>query len=174
MAMTSLTQRRPRILARCAAAGACALLAAGCGSAAAPGSGASGSGSSSSGTSSPSTSTTGTGSSGTGSAGTASAAKISLNVSFSGSATTAAAEYTLRCEPAGGTVRDAAAACAKLMKRGASLFGPLPVHVACPMIMASAGRATVRGTYLGQQVHETVVDGGCDLSRWSELRQIFR
>jgi Subtilisin inhibitor-like len=158
MAMTSLTQRRPRILALCAAVGVCALLAAGCGSSAAPGSG---------------TSSAGTSTSGSSSAGTASAAKVSLDVSFSGSAGTAPAHYTLRCEPAGGTVRDAAAACAKLMKHGASLFGPLPVHVACPMILASAGRATVRGTYLGQRVHESVVDGGCDLSRWGELRQIF-
>jgi hypothetical protein len=94
-------------------------------------------------------------------------------VSFSGSPTTAAAHYTLRCDPAGGTVTDPASACASLM-RGTSLFGPLPAHVACPMIMANAGRATVTGTYLGRPVHETVVDGGCDLSRWAKLRQVFR
>jgi hypothetical protein len=93
-------------------------------------------------------------------------------VSFSGSPTTAAAHYTLRCDPAGGTVTDPAAACAKLMS-GTSLFGPLPAHVACPMIMANAGRATVTGSYLGHPVHETVVDGGCDLSRWAKLRQVF-
>lgn len=108
------------------------------------------------------------------SAGTTSAAKISLDVSFSGSASTAPAHYTLRCEPTGGTVRDPAAACARLMKEGASLFGPLRVHMACPMIMSSAGRATVTGTFLGQQVHETVADGGCNLSRWAELQQVFR
>jgi len=94
-------------------------------------------------------------------------------VSFSGSPTTAAAHYTLRCDPAGGTVTDPAAACARLM-RGASLFGPLPAHVACPMIMGDAGRAIVTGSYLGRPVHETVVDGGCDLSRWEKLRQVFR
>jgi hypothetical protein len=103
---------------------------------------------------------------------TARAAKISLEVSFSGSATTAAAHYKLRCDPAGGTVADPAAACAKLM-RGISLFGPLPAHVACPMIMANAGRATVTGTYLGRPVHETLVDGGCDLIRWAKLRHVF-
>ncbi len=111
---------------------------------------------------------------GTSSTGTTSAAKISLRVSFSGSAGTAPEHYTLRCEPTGGTVRDAAAACGKLMKRGASLFAPLRVQMACPMVMASAGRATVTGTYLGRHVHELVVDGGCDLSRWAELGQIFR
>jgi hypothetical protein len=94
-------------------------------------------------------------------------------VSFSGSPTTAAAHYTLRCDPAGGTVTNPAAACTRLM-RGASLFGPLPAHVACPMIMVDAGRAIVTGSYLGRPVHETIVDGGCDLSRWAKLRQVFR
>jgi hypothetical protein len=94
-------------------------------------------------------------------------------VSFSGSPTVAAAHYTLTCDPAGGTVSDPAAACARLM-RGTSLFGPLPVHVACPMIMIDAGSATVTGTYLGRLVHETIVDGGCDISRWAKLRDVFR
>jgi hypothetical protein len=160
---TPARARRPRIGARCAAVFACALLAAGCGSAAPPGSG--------------STTAPGSGSSsapGSGSAGTTTAAKISLDVSFSGSAGAAPLHYTLRCEPTGGTVRDAAAACAGLMRHDASLFGPLPARMACPMIMARGGRATVSGTYLGRYVHETVLDGGCDLSRWAELRQIFR
>lgn len=140
-----------RILSCWAAAGACVLLVAACGSAAAPGSGTPAAGSRPATTATP---------------------KISLNVNFSGSPTTAAAHYTLRCDPAGGTVTDPAAACAKLM-RGTSLFGPLPAHVACPMIMANAGRATVTGSYLGHPVHETVVDGGCDLGRWAKLRQVF-
>jgi Subtilisin inhibitor-like len=104
---------------------------------------------------------------------TTSAAKISLSVSFSGSAGIAPEHYTLRCEPAGGTVSDPVAACAKLMKRGASLFGPMPAQIACPMIMASARRITVTGRYLGRPVHELVVDGGCDLSRWAEFGKIF-
>ncbi|HUB42633.1 MAG TPA: SSI family serine proteinase inhibitor [Streptosporangiaceae bacterium] len=157
------TRSQPgRILPLCAAAGACALLVAACGSAAAPDSGTSagrGSGSSSAAAGSSGPATTAT-------------AKISLEVNFSGSPTTAAAHYTLRCDPAGGTVTDPASACAKLM-RGTSLFGPLPAHVACPMIMADAGHATVSGSYLGRPVHETVIDGGCDLSRWAKLRQVF-
>ena len=135
------------------------MLVAACGSAAAPDSGAAGSSSSSptAGSSGPATTAT---------------AKISLDVDFSGSPTTPAAHYTLRCDPAGGTVTDPATACARLM-RGTSLFGPLPAHVECPMIMANAGRATVTGSYLGRPVHESVVDGGCDLSRWAKLKQVF-
>jgi hypothetical protein len=155
--------RSARLVSRSAAVGACALLAAACGSTAAPGSGAAGSGGSTS--RSPAATTSGSA--------TTAAAKISLEVSFSGSPTTAAAHYTLRCDPAGGTVTNPASACTRLMK-GASLFGPLPAHVECPMIMANAGRAILTGSYLGRPVHETIVDGGCDLSRWAKLRQVFR
>jgi Subtilisin inhibitor-like len=160
------------VLSRCAAAAACALLAAACGSTIAPG--ASSGGSSSAGTGSPSTGSTSTGSTGASSAGTTSAAKISLDVSFAGSATTPASHFTLRCEPPGGTVRDAAVACAALLKGGATLFGPpARQHVMCPMMLASAGHATVTGTYLGKPVHESIADGGCDIARWSTLKRVF-
>ncbi len=149
-----------RLLARCAVVGAGVLLAAACGSTTVPGSG----GSAVPATSAPAASS--------GGPATTAAAKISLEVSFSGSPTTAPAHYTLRCDPDGGTVADPAGACAKLM-RGASLFAPLPAHVACPMIMANAGRATVTGSYLGRPVRETIVDGGCDLGRWAKLRHVF-
>jgi Subtilisin inhibitor-like len=137
------------VLIRCAAAAGCAVLAAACGSTAAP-----------------------SGSSGSGSAGTAAASKVSLTVDFTASPTTPAAHYTLRCEPAGGTVGDPAEACARLLA-GSSLFAAHPAHVMCPMIMANAGRAIVKGTYLGKKVHETIIDGGCDIGRWAKLKQVF-
>jgi hypothetical protein len=154
-----------RLASRYAAVGACALLAAGCGSVAAHAPGSTGT-TSSAGTSPGADTTAGPG--------TASAAKISLRVSFTGSAGIAPKRYTLRCEPDGGSVGDAAAACAKLMRHGATLFGPAPRHIACPMIMARGGRAAVSGTYLGRPVHVTLFDGGCDLGRWAELAQIFK
>lgn len=43
----------------------------------------------------------------------------------------------------------------------------------CPMILASACRAMVKGTYLGQKVHVTIFDGGCDLARWAKVKAIF-
>jgi hypothetical protein len=165
MAMTPLSdevrsQPRYRVIAiRGAAVAACALLAAACGSTAAPGS--SGAGSSSA-----------AGPTGSSSASTASAAKVSLEVTFAASGSSQATHYTLRCEPAAGTTRDPAASCARLLT-GASLFAPRPGHVMCPMIMESAARATVTGTYLGRTVHESVVDGGCDLSRWAKLKAVF-
>jgi Subtilisin inhibitor-like len=143
------------VLSWCALAAGCAVLAAACGSTAAPTAGQA--------SSSPASSSTGS---------TTAAAKVSLEVSFSGSAGVAPSHYTLRCEPTSGTMPDAAAACAKLLKI-TDLFSPPAAHVMCPMIMASAGRATVTGTYFGKQVHETILDGGCDLARWAKLKQVF-
>jgi hypothetical protein len=82
---------------------------------------------------------------------------------------------TLRCDPDGGTVPDPVSACARLLA-DPSLLDPHSVgHViACPMIMATGGRMVIDGTYLGRHVAETILDGGCDLQRWAELRQIFR
>jgi Subtilisin inhibitor-like len=102
----------------------------------------------------------------------AAASKVSLDVTFTASANAAAAHYTLRCEPAGGTVSNPAVACAKLLA-GTSLFAPRPAHMLCPMIMVGAGRATVTGTYFGKQVHVTITDGGCDLSIWARLKAVF-
>jgi hypothetical protein len=156
MVMNSLTSCRPGLIAvRCATVLAAGLLAAACGSTAAPGTGAPDAGSGGSTAATP-----------------AASARISLDVDFAGSPTTRPEHYILRCEPAGGSVADPAAACAKLLK-DADIFGPLPAHVLCPMIMADAGRATVTGTYFGRHVHESLVDGGCDLARWAKLRQVF-
>jgi hypothetical protein len=169
MAMTPRpdeVQARYRMsLARGAAVAACALLAAACGSTVAPTTGAPTAGAQATGGAGPN-------SAASGSASTASAAKVSLDVTFAASASSPATHYTLRCEPAGGTTPDPAAACSRLLA-GASLFGSRPRHVMCPMIMASAGRARVTGTYLGKTVRETIVDGGCDLARWAELKAVF-
>jgi hypothetical protein len=93
-------------------------------------------------------------------------------VTFTASRSAPARHYTLTCEPAGGTAPDPATACARLLK-DTTLFAPPAAHVMCPMIMASAGRAEVSGTYLGKKVHETIVDGGCQLAHWQQLNQVF-
>jgi hypothetical protein len=153
--------RHRKIVTRGVAAAACALLAAACGSTAAPGTGPA-AGASPSGTSP----------AGTTPAGTTSSAKVSLTVSFLASPRTPARHYTLTCEPAGGTAPDPATACSRLLK-GTSVFAPPPAHAMCPMIMASAGRVIVSGTYLGQKVHESLIDGGCQIGRYEKLKQVF-
>jgi Subtilisin inhibitor-like len=161
MAMTSFlrtagTKPRYRIfLTRGALIAACGIAAAGCGSVAAPGS------------------PSGTASHGSTSAGTTSAAKVSLTFTVTGGGTTTTPKHwTLRCDPTGGTAPNAATACSRLLKMK-TIFFPKPVRVMCPMIIANARTYIVYGTFLGRPVHESVVDGGCDLARWSNLNQIF-
>jgi hypothetical protein len=163
------------VLARAAVIGACGLLAAACGTSAAPATGASGSGASASGA--PSTAASGTtaphaGASGSGSARTVSSSKVALDVTFSQAYGHPARHWTLRCEPAGGNYPDPSGACARLMK-WANIFSPPVGHVMCPMIMTSAQRVTVTGTYFGKRISETIVAGGCQLSRYYELKQVF-
>jgi hypothetical protein len=153
MGMTSeLKQGVTRILSGGALVAACGLAAAACGSAAAPSGGAQASGDSS--------------------ASTTSAAKVSLTIVQTGGSDSTAKRWTLRCEPAGGNVPDPAAACGRLLQHR-TIFSPSPRHVMCPMIMADARSYIVYGTFLGQKVHQTIVDGGCSLARWSQLNQVF-
>jgi Subtilisin inhibitor-like len=163
-------------LAACAVLGACVLLAA-CGSVAAPSGG--GAGSSSAGSKTPvvSTSAGATPAAAATSAVPASpaaagTAKISLDITFAATSSSPARDYTLFCEPTGGTTPDPAAACAKLLA-GDDIFAPRPVRVMCPMIKVVSGRATVTGTYFGTPEHMTIMAGGCDLARWTELKAIF-
>ncbi len=149
--------RHRKLAARGTVIAVCGILAAACGSSAAPG------GSTARGASPPVSST---------SASTTSAAKVSLTIAVTGGVTTKADHWTLRCEPTGGTFPNPALACAKLLKLK-TLFFPAPVHVMCPMIMADAKSYLVNGTFLGKKVHESIVDGGCELGRWHELNHVF-
>jgi hypothetical protein len=150
------TARLRTMLTRGALLASCGILAAACGSTAA---------------------TNGTHSSaakgnGAGSAGTTSAAKVSLDVELSAGPGVSARHWTLRCEPAGGTLANAAVACDKLLAHP-EIFSPQPVHIMCPMIMADARSYLVNGIFLGKHVHESIIDGGCSLGRWTELNQVF-
>ncbi len=187
-----LTGSGPRhriLLARGVLIGSCGIIVAACGSTAAPVSGqatgpavAAPSGSGTASTAAGSSGTTGSGSAGSGSTGsgstgagaanTDSSARVSLTVVLSGSSDQAAQRWTLTCNPAGGTYPDAATACTRLLKLK-DIFGAQPTHVMCPMIMANARSYLVSGTFLGKPVHQTVVDGGCSLTRWSELHKVF-
>jgi subtilisin inhibitor-like len=157
MAMTP--QLRPaqpqfRKILACSLLSACGVLAAACGSTAAPG------------TAAPGASASGGGHS----AGTTAAAKASLSVVTT--APQAIRHWTLRCDPPGGTAPDAAAACNQLIA-DKDIFRRSDVRVMCPMIMADAASYIINGTWFGRPVHLTVVDGGCDVTRWSQLHQIF-
>jgi hypothetical protein len=84
-----------------------------------------------------------------------------------------ARHWSLRCNPAGGTMPDAAAAC-RLLATDATILHPRrATHIMCPMIVANARTFTITGTWHGTKLHEVVTDGGCDLRRWSMMAQIF-
>lgn len=175
-APTTRNARTTRVaLAAAAVLGTCVLLAA-CGSVAAPSGG--GAGSSSAGaapagsTSAAATPAAAANSAVPTSPGTAATAKVSLDVTFAATTSSPARHYTLFCEPAGGTTPDPAAACTKLLT-GDDIFAPRPLHVMCPMILEGSGRATITGTYFGRPEHVIIVNGGCDLARWTELKAIF-
>jgi hypothetical protein len=104
----------------------------------------------------------------------AKAPKVSVNLSITHGTGTKAVHWTLRCEPAGGTEPDPAAACKTLLGvKDPFAAAPRRLHVMCPMILASAEEVTVTGTWFGHKVHRVIVDGGCDVGLWSEIGQVF-
>lgn len=143
--------------ARRLAAGAIAGLAlTACGSVAAPSSGA------------------GAGGTASGSASAAAAApKGSLTITVLNGPSKKISHWTLQCDPAGGTHPDPAGACAALMAIK-NPFAQIHTGQECPMIMASARRATFIGTWFGARVDRTITDGGCDLANWSRLGQVVK
>jgi Subtilisin inhibitor-like len=106
-------------------------------------------------------------------AGSAPAPKGALNITIQGAPGTAARHYTLRCDPAGGTHPHPAATCAALLAIKHPFAKPKR-HQMCPMIMASSKRMIISGTWYGQKIHKTVLDGGCDLALWTKLNQVMR
>lgn len=139
---------RSRRLAGTAAIIAGAALLAACGSTAAPGGGAA---------SAP--------------ASAAAPPKVSLNITVANGPGKPITHWTLQCDPVGGTHPNPAAACAALLAVKQP-FAVTKTGVACPMILASARRATFTGTYFGAPVNRTIIDGGCDLAHWSQLGQV--
>ena len=99
------------------------------------------------------------------------APKVSLDIKVTGAPGTAPRHWTLQCDPAGGTAPDPAKDCAVLLKAKAP-FAPSK-DIACPMIAVGTKTAVVEGTYFGQPVHTTFVQGGCDIERWAKIGQIF-
>jgi Subtilisin inhibitor-like len=120
---------------------------AGCGSTAAPGAG------------------------GSSSSSPAAAPRASLAITVLNGPDKKISHWTLQCDPAGGTHPDPAQACAALLALK-NPFAPIRTGQVCPMILASARRATFTGTWFGVKVNRTVIDGGCDLTNWTRLGQV--
>jgi hypothetical protein len=78
--------------------------------------------------------------------------------------------WTLRCNPARGTLPRPAVACRKLARGGARLFAPVPPDTACTEIWGGPQKARVVGTVAGKPVRATFTRAnGCEIARWSAL-----
>jgi Subtilisin inhibitor-like len=99
------------------------------------------------------------------------AAKSSLTVTYWANGTSGkSVKWTLRCAPAGGTLRAPAKACQKLKAGGAKLFAPLSPKVACTQIYGGPQVARVTGKVGAKRISATFSrTDGCQIDRWSKV-----
>ena len=98
-------------------------------------------------------------------------ATTSLTVTYWANGTSGkSVKWTLRCGPAGGTLRAPARACAKLKVGGTKLFAPLSPKAACIQIWGGPEVARVTGKLWARKVNATFDrTDGCQISRWNRL-----
>jgi hypothetical protein len=81
--------------------------------------------------------------------------------------------YTLTCAPAGGTLPNAAATCARLAPLKAP-FAPTPKGTPCTMINGGPQEALVTGRFRGALVRARFSrSDGCEIARWDRVRFLF-
>ena len=81
---------------------------------------------------------------------------------------------TLRCGPAGGTLRTPAAACRRLAQL-THPFRPVPEGSVCTMIYGGPQVALVRGRYAGRSIWTKFRRAnGCEIARWDRVAFLFR
>ncbi len=77
--------------------------------------------------------------------------------------------WTLRCDPAAGTLPRRAAACQKL-DRMKNPFAPLPKDLQCTEIYGGPEQAVISGTHDGRRVWVLLGRrNGCEIARWNKL-----
>lgn len=78
--------------------------------------------------------------------------------------------WTLRCNPARGTLPRPGLACRKLAEGGLRLFAPVPRNVACTQIYGGPQTARVTGLLAGKRVWAAFSrSDGCQIARWNRL-----
>ena len=78
--------------------------------------------------------------------------------------------WTLRCNPAGGTLAKPIRACRKLAAGGVKLFAATPPDTVCTEIYGGPQRARIVGIVGGVRVWTTVTrTNGCEIARWQRL-----
>lgn len=80
------------------------------------------------------------------------------------------AVWTLRCNPARGTLPGAARACTRLAAGGPALFAPTSPRIACTELYGGPQKARVIGRVGRSRVWVTVTRrNGCEIARWERL-----
>ena len=75
--------------------------------------------------------------------------------------------WTLRCDPAGGTLAHPQVACRKLAAGGRRLFAPVPRRAVCTEIYGGADEARIIGVVEGRSVWvRSNLTNGCNIDRW--------
>ena len=81
--------------------------------------------------------------------------------------------WTLRCEPARGTLPRPARACARLLANRDALK-PVPRGTICTQIYGGPQEALVTGTVRGKRVWVRFKRrNGCEIARWNRLAPLF-
>ncbi len=84
---------------------------------------------------------------------------------------------TLTCDPAGGNVPRAEAACAALAKVAIAKpdpFAPTPKGQMCTQIYGGPQVATVKGTYKGRDIDASFNrKNGCEVKRWTDITALL-
>jgi hypothetical protein len=96
----------------------------------------------------------------------------SLRISFweDGSGGTPDTVWTLRCNPARGSLPQPARACRRLAAGGARLFAPVRPDTVCTEIYGGPQRAHVVGVLAGKRIWSTFTrTNGCEIDRWQRL-----
>jgi hypothetical protein len=98
-------------------------------------------------------------------------APTSLRVAYwDGPGAEADAVWTLRCNPARGTLSRPVRACRRLLAGGARLFTPTPPDTVCTQIYGGPQRARITGVVAGKRVWTTVSrTNGCEIALWQRL-----
>jgi subtilisin inhibitor-like len=104
------------------------------------------------------------------SAGTSGDTRLTVTYWPSGPHGGAKRTWTLRCEPAGGSLPRPAAACRKLATDPAAVAEPVPPSTVCAQIYGGPQTARIIGTVEGERVSTAFSrTNGCEISRWDTL-----
>jgi hypothetical protein len=103
-------------------------------------------------------------------AGTASRTSLTITFWEDGSKSSEKTVWTLRCNPAGGTLKRPALACRRIATAGWKLFAPVKDGTICTQIYGGPQVGLVVGTVDGRRVWAKYQRrNGCEISRWNKV-----